>query len=214
MCLKLNMVKKYRNKQSLPLRGKNLLPLLAITGILLSVGLVNNLDISNSKVTNTQSVLSKSDEKGKDEEIRTETRIEARIEEKDEIEKDEIENEDSIDDENENEFEKETETASADGNLNRNRFKLKVKTETANSKKVEDAVNNLVEDNVIDEPISFKTNEETDKVEFEVQGSEEKRFLGLIKVVLPKMVTVDANTGEVVSTNQNIWTKFLSLLSI
>ena len=54
---------------------------------------------------------------------------------------------------------------------------------------------------------------ENDKVEFEFKGVEAKKFLGLFNVNLPKTITVDANTGEVLSNKQTVWTKFLNLLS-
>lgn len=184
-------------------KNKNLLPLLAITVFFLSVGLVNFSQVSDSEVKNTQSVLSKSDE----------VRTEAKIEDKDD-DKDEVEDENEVQDEKvETEFEQETETASADGEINK--FKLKVKTKTITSKKVEDATNNLVDNGVLDTPISFKekTNDKNE-VQYEVQGTEDKRFLGIFRVVLPKMLTISSETGEVVSTNQNAWTRFLSLLSI
>lgn len=263
----LNMVKKYRNR--------NLLPLLAVTGILLSLGLVSYSNVSDLKVTNTQSVLSESDE-NKDEERQKEERKGEKREEKREDakkleiketrrvenkEKSEVKNEvrlttgkikidnqedeneaedlddvedidDDIDEvedeiENEAEFESENETASSDGTVNK--FKLKLKTRTVNGKTLietaageietenspDEAVSNLLDDGILDTPTSFeaKTNDDN-KIEFEVQGVEIKKLLGLFKVSLPKTVTVDSETGVVTNTNQNIWTRFLSLLSI
>ena len=78
----------------------------------------------------------------------------------------------------------------------------------------EEAVNSLVENEVLDTPTSFEAKTNDNKVEFEVQGIEAKKLLGLFAVNLPKTVTVDAETGEVTSSNQNVWTRFLSLLSI
>ena len=193
-------------------KNRNLLPLLAITAFFLSVGLVNFTQVSDSKVASTQSVLSKSDE------VRTEAKVEDKDEDEDEVEvKEEVEIKDEVEDEVESEFEQEieteTEAASADGKVNK--FKLKVKEKTVDSKKVEDTVNNLVDDNVLDTPISYEVKtDEKNVVKYEVQGTEDKRFLGIFKVVLPKMLTVSATTGEVISSDQNIWTRFLSFLSI
>lgn len=148
----------------------------------------------------------------------------------DEVEvEEENETEDSVENDNEveTEFEQESETASPDGTVNK--FKLKIKTRTVAGKTIietasgemevekspEDAVNSLVENEVMDSPTSFeaKTND-NNKVEFEVQGVEVKKLLGLFAVNLPKTVTVDAETGDVTSSNQSVWTRFLSLLSI
>ena len=138
-----------------------------------------------------------------------------------------VENETEAEDETETEFEQESETASPDGTVNK--FKLKIKTKTVAGKTIietasgemkvenspEEAVNSLVENEVLDTPTSFeaKTND-NNKVEFEVQGIEVKKLLGLFAVNLPKTVTVDAETGDVTSSNQSVWTRFLSLLSI
>ncbi|EKE04944.1 MAG: hypothetical protein ACD_19C00428G0006 [uncultured bacterium] len=265
------MVKKYKNKQSLLLRSKDLLSVLAITGILLSVGLVNFSQVSDSKVANTQSVLSESDEnkveENKTEEIKKEQRKEMKRKENEEKKQEKIEvkkevrlttgkikidnqedgNEvedlddaedidDDIDEvedeiegetELESEFESESETTSSDGTVNK--FKLKLKTRTVNGKTLietaageietenspDEAVSNLLDDGILDTPTSFeaKTNNDN-KVEFEVQGVEIKKLLGLFEVNLPKTVTIDSETGVVTNTNQNIWTRFLSLLSI
>jgi hypothetical protein len=256
-----------------PKRNKNLLPLLAFTVLVLSFALVNYSEFLSSKVENTQSVLSKSDEKRdeneeqdkveekKQERERTETKNEEKKEVKEEVKKEissgrikidpiitvkrseNTENETEVEDENETEdedpiedaddneveteFEQESETASSDGTVNK--FKLKIKTRTVAGKTIietasgemevenspEEAVNSLVENEVLDTPTSFeaKTNG-NNKVEFEVQGLEIKKLLGLFTVNLPKSVTVDAETGEVTSSNQNVWTRFLSLLSI
>lgn len=255
-----------------PKRNKNLLPLLAFTVLVLSFALVNYSEFMTSKVENTQSVLSKSDEKRdeneedkveekKQEREGTETKNEEKKEVKEEVKKEissgrikidpiitvkrsenteneteiedenETEDEDSIEDADDNEieteFEQESETASPDGTVNK--FKLKIKTRTVAGKTIietasgemevenspEEAVNSLVENEVLDTPTSFeaKTND-NNKVEFEVQGVEAKKLLGLFAVNLPKTVTVDAETGEVTSSNQNVWTRFLSLLSI
>lgn len=254
-----------------PKRNKNLLPLLAVTVLVLSFALVNYSEFMTSKVENTQSVLSKSDEKRdeneeqdkveekKQERERTETKNEEKKEVKEEVKKEissgrikidpiitvkrsentenetedqnEVENEDEAegvdDNEIETEFEQESETASADGTVNK--FKLKIKTRTVAGKSIietasgemevenspEEAVNSLVENEVLDTPTSFeaRTND-NNKVEFEVQGVEAKKLLGLFAVNLPKTVTLDAETGEVTSSNQNVWTRFLSLLSI
>lgn len=255
-----------------PKRNRNLLPLLAFTVLVLSFSLVSYSDFLSSKVTNTQDVLSESDER-KDEEKkeekkeekeqkRVEVKDKERKEEKKEVkeeikkeissgrikidpvitvkrsentenenetkDKNEVENENEVDeDETETEFEQESETASPDGTVNK--FKLKIKTRTVAGKTIietasgemevenspEEAVNSLVENEVLDTPTSFeaKTND-NNKVEFEVQGVEVKKLLGLFAVNLPKTVTVDAETGDVTSSNQSVWTRFLSLLSI
>lgn len=196
------MVKKYKNK--------NLLPLLAITAFFLSVGLVNFTQVSDSKVASTQSVLSKSDE---------------------DEDKDEVEIKDEVKDEVESEFEQETETSVNGENesKSKSKFKLKVETKMVKGKPVvetnsgqkevknspEDVANSLVEDKIIETPVSFeaKTNDKNE-VQYEIQATEDKKFLGIFRVVLPKMLTISSETGEVVSTNQNAWTRFLSFLSI
>lgn len=227
------MASKYKNK-------KNLLPLLAITVLFLSVGLVNFTQVSDSKVTSKQSVLSESDENKVEKQERIESKINTENKQSlttGKIEIDEVENEKEVKDdtnneindktETESEFEQESETASSDGSINK--FKFKLKTRVVNGKTViettsgdmeiknnpEDSVDNLVDTGVLDTPTSFeaKTND-NNKVEFEVQGVEIKKLLGLFEVSLPKIVTVDSETGNVINTSQNIWTKFLSLLSI
>jgi len=249
-----------------PKRNKNLLPLLAVTVLVLSFALVNYSEFMTSKVENTQSVLSKSDEKRdeneeqdkveekKQERERTETKNEEKKEIKEEVKKeissgrikidpiivvkrnegseneveveDSVESDDGVKEEIETEFEQESETASPDGTVNK--FKLKIKTKTVAGKTIietasgemevenspEEAVNSLVENEVLDTPTSFEAKTNDNKVEFEVQGIEAKKLLGLFAVNLPKTVTVDAETGEVTSSNQNVWTRFLSLLSI
>lgn len=257
--------------------GKNTLPLLAITALLLSVALVNYDQSLVSNSNNTQSVLSESDErdeedkediesreeedkddederdsqvketpkperkeketvrsikreetkKTKSETIRVEEEIE--IEEEDSDSNDDQSNEDeSIEDEDvETEFEEESETISADGTVNK--FKLKIKTRTVAGKTVietasgevevekdpDEAINELVASGIIDEPVSFEAKvNNREKVEFEIQGTDSKRFLGIFKIVIPKLITVSSETGEVVSTNQNAWSRILSLLSI
>jgi len=78
-----------------------------------------------------------------------------------------------------------------------------------------DVLETLMEDGVLDDQDSFevKTNERN-KVEYEIQGTESKKFLGIFNVVIPKLLTVSSETGEVISTNQNVWSRILSLLSI
>ncbi len=250
-----------------PKRNRNLLPLLAFTVLVLSFSLVNYFNFLSDKVENTQSVLSKSDERNDEKEVgdkveakkqereKVETKTQVKTQEKEEIKKeissgrikidpiivvkrnegseneveveDSVESDDGVKEEIEAEFEQESETASPDGTVNK--FKLKIKTRTVAGKTIietasgemevenspEEAVNSLVENEVLDTPTSFeaKTND-NNKVEFEVQGIEAKKLLGLFAVNLPKIVTVDAETGEVTSSNQNVWTRFLSLLSI
>lgn len=140
---------------------------------------------------------------------------------------DESETEDEIDDEQEEEFEEESEITLPDGSVNR--FKLKIKTRTTAGKTIietasgevevendpEETVNNLVENGLIDNPTSVEIKEnQREKVEFEIQGTDSKKFLGIFKVVIPKTITVSSETGEVVSTNQNVWSRIISLLSI
>lgn len=206
--------------------NKNLLPLLAVTTILLSVGLVSHSAVSVAKTANTQSVLSESDEKS---DIKKEdNEVEDKSGDKEEIHKPE-DKEDSIENENESEFEfeQESETESVDGSASK--FKLKVKTRVVNGKPVvetisgekevkttpEEVANDLVKEEIIDTPVSFEAKENNiNKVEFEIQGTESKKFLGIFEVVIPKTLTVSSETGEVISTNQNIWSRILSLLSI
>ncbi len=228
-------------------KNKNLLPLLAITGILLSVGLVNFNNVSDSKILSTQSVLSESDdnkdeekkdeqkkedknqEDKKDEEVSSKT-IETKSKERIKNNEDEDEDDKDVDKKElkiESEFEQETESVLSDGTVNK--FKLKFKQKTVNGKTIvetasgevevenspDDAVNSLVEDGILDTPVSFevKTNN-NNKVEFEFQGVDAKKLLGLFELNLPKTVTVDSETGEVVDIKQTVWTKFLSLLSV
>lgn len=185
----------------------------------------------------------KKDENKEKEQKKVETKVKTENEQRlttGKIEIDEVENEneaknDAKDDKDEpedkteieSEFEQESETASSDGSVNKFKFKLKTRTvngktiiETANGEmevksSPEDSVDNLVNIGVLDTPTSFeaKTNNNS-KIEFEVQGVEVKKLLGLFEVNLPKTVTVDSETGTVVNTNQNIWTRFLSILSI
>ena len=160
-----------------------------------------------------------------------------RVEEEDDDENEfeiEIENEvdgdtdeDEVDDEVETELEEESETVSSDGTVNK--FKLKIKTKTINGKTIvktaagevevekdpDDTINQLVDSGIIDEPVSFEAKvNNREKVEFEIQGTDSKKFLGIFNVVIPKTLTVSSETGEVVSTNQNVWSRILSLLSI
>ncbi len=203
--------------------SKNLLPLLAITALFLSVSLVNYTLISDSKVKNTQSVLSESIEKEDNIETKDTKNDVAKQEEPERIEEPKKVESSS----GEIEIENESETASADGKINK--FKLKIKSKTVNGKtivetasgemeignKPEDAVNNLVDDNILDTPTSFEAKtSDKNKVKYEIQGIEVKKLLGLFEINLPKIVTVDADTGDVVNSSQSIWTKFLSLLSI
>lgn len=253
--------------------GKNTLPLLAITALVLSVALVNYDKSLVSNSNSTQSVLSESDEnkveevkkEEKKEDIKqVEQKEEKRKEEKKEKKQEKVETKinaesaqkittgkikvdeikdvnevkDDIDIDNdkdktddktktESEFEQESETVSSDGTVNK--FKFKLKTRTVNGKTIietakgemevksspRDSVDNLVNNGILDTPTSFeaKTND-NNKIEFEVQGVEVKKLLGLFEVSLPKTVTIDSETGNVIDTNQSIWTQLLSLLSI
>lgn len=154
-------------------------------------------------------------------------RVEKQLEIEEEDTEDSDLDQDELEDEIETEFEQESEVASSDGTVNR--FKLKVKTRTVAGKTVvetasgevevekspDDAINSLVESGLIDEPISFEAKvNNREKVEFEIQGNDSKRFLGIFNVVIPKTLTVSSETGEVVSTNQNVWSRIISLLSI
>lgn len=241
--------------------SKNLLPLLAVTVLMLSVGSINYLKVSDSKSMANQSVLSDSDERdenGKDdyekkaeadkkrveernevdsrtgddindesekEQEMTETRTESRAGSEDN-DRETFDSEDSEESVLESEFEQEVETEDSDGSVSR--FKLKVKTKTVNGKTLvetkagaievsndpNDTVNNLVENGVIDTPVEFEARTENNKLEYEFKGLESKKLFGLFKVDLEKIVTVDADSGEVVSTNQSIWNRFLNLLSV
>jgi hypothetical protein len=259
--------------------NKNVLPLLAVTALLLSVSLVNYNDSVLIGSKSTQGVLSESDEnkeedkkdedRGDDNNSKDSEKVEkSRDKEKERIEvrsvdstrkveptrkaeptrkpeykenrlkldvkenlevkekeRSETEVKDDSDQEMESEFEQETETVSADGTVSK--FKLKAKFKTLNGKTLvetsagevevenspEDAVNDLIADGVIDTPLEFEVKSENEKVEFEFKGVEAKRFLGLFDVKLPKTITVDANTGEVLSNKQTVWIKFLNLLS-
>lgn len=155
-------------------------------------------------------------------------RVEKQLEIEEDLDDDDSDlDQDELENEIETEFEEESESASSDGTVNR--FKLKVKTRTVAGKTVvetasgevevekspDDAINSLVESGLIDEPISFEAKvNNREKVEFEIQGTDSKRFLGIFNVVIPKTLTVSSDTGEVVSTNQNVWSRIISLLSI
>lgn len=201
--------------------SKNTLPLLAITALFLSVALVN-YDQSLVSNKSTQSVLSDSDE-GEEREDRVEKR-ELKNEAKNlktrtetiRVEK-ELEIEEDFD---QDEVEEEIETE--------NRFKLKMKSKSAAGKTVietasgeveveqnpDEAINDIVETGLIDDPVSFEAKvNNREKVEFEIQGTDSKKFLGIFKVVIPKTITISSETGEVVSTNQNVWSRILSFLS-
>jgi len=250
--------------------GKNTLPLLAITVLLLSFSLVNYQQSIVSDDGLKQEVLSESDEDrsedGREDEEdetdeqetnearnesreesrevkRVETRNATKATEKPRVKLERLEivevednNEDENEDEDENEvedsedqeseFEQESETVAADGTVNR--FKLKVKTRTVAGKTVvetasgemevendpDEVINDLVDDGLIDTPTSFEAKENRNKVEYEIQGTDSKRFLGIFDVVIPKVLTVSSETGEVISTGQNVWSRILSLLSI
>lgn len=207
-------------------QSKNILPLLAITALMLSVGLVNYTQISDSRVLNTKSVLSKSDEKKDEnetenrEEEKEQKKERERVEIKNEVKKEE-KKEVKIEDGDRNEIETELEQEV-------NKFKLKIKTRTVAGKTVietaggemevenspEDAVDSLIESEILDILTSFeaKTNDKNE-VEFEIQGIETKKLLGLFNINLPKTLTVNAETGDVSSTNQNSWSRFLNFIS-
>jgi len=212
--------------------NRNLLPLLAITALMLSVGLANYSQVSDFNATNTQSVLSESDEKDEDqdEDLKVEKEEDTKNEQEQEKEDIENKNDDNDDDndseiETESEFEQESETVSNDGQVIK--FKLKSKTKIVNGKTVvetesgkievknspEDTISDLMEDGVIDVPVAIEAKSNREKVEFEVQGADSKKFLGIFNVVIPKTLTVSSETGEVLSTNQNFWSRILSLLS-
>ena len=175
-------------------------------------------------------------------EVRVETRSQFRVENSDNDDDDddtnrlevedenEVEDEgDDLDDSDENETEIEIESEDSTDEARLNRFKLKIKTRVVNGRTIvetlkgeaevenspEDVLETLMEDGVLDDQNSFevKTNERN-KVEYEIQGTESKRFLGIFDVVIPKLLTVSSETGEVISTNQNVWSRILSLLSI
>ncbi len=256
--------------------NKNLLPLLAFTVLVLSVGVIRYNDTLVMSDKNTQSVLSESDEKDSEDERKTDeksvekeeekknedsneikketesrkestvsvdkrdsirttekpkvkleiVKVEDSTEDEIEIENDEAEVSNEIEDEFESEFEQESETASADGTVNK--FKLKLKTRTVAGKTIveteagevevennpDEVINNLVSAGLLDNPTSFEAKTNNNSVEFEIQGTESKKFLGIIDVVIPKMLTISSETGEVVSMNQNVWSRILSLLSI
>jgi len=232
--------------------NRNLLPLLAFTVLLLSVGIINYNDSLVMNSVSTQSVLSESDERDTDNENepkeakrvevkreeenkkietkRVEKREEKKATEKPKVRLEIVESEDTndleLDDETETEMEQETESVGANGETNK--FKLKIKSRIVDGKSVvetasgevevenspEDTINNLVDDEILDTPISFEAKTNDDGVEFEIQGVEERKLFGIFNLDLPKSVTVNSETGKVVSTKQNTWTKFLKLFSI
>lgn len=135
---------------------------------------------------------------------------------------------DSDSDKNESETETEREYESVSENGEVSRFKLKIKTRTQDGKTIvetaagevevsnspDDTINDLVNDGLMDTPLSMEVKTNNDKVEFEIKGVEEKKLFGLFNLELPKAVTVDSETGEVLSTDQSIWNRFLNLLSV
>ncbi len=161
---------------------------------------------------------------------RVEKREEKKATEKPKVRLEIVESEDTndleLDDETETEMEQETESVDANGETNK--FKLKIKSRIVDGKSVvetasgemevenspEDTINNLVDDDILDTPISFEAKTNDDSVEFEIQGVEERKLFGIFNLDLPKSVTVNSETGKVVSTKQNTWTKFLKLFSI
>lgn len=216
------------------------IPLLLIAVAVLAISFSNYKNVYKTNSSN-KSVLSESDESKKEEtkelnleknkdnqELSVEKEEIEEVEDVEEAENVEDVEEEIDDDVNvESEFEQESETISSDGTVNKFKFKLKTKKvngktviETANGNmeiknNPEDSVENLVNAGILDTPTSFeaKTND-NNKIEFEVRGVEIKKLLGLFEVSLPKTVTVDSETGNVVNSNQSIWIKFLSLLSI
>lgn len=155
-----------------------------------------------------------------------EIQVEEKIEIEDEDENDD-EDLDEDDDEVETEFEQESEIATSSGATNR--FKLKIKTKTVAGKTIietvsgevgvekdpNETINDLVDGGLLDEPLSFEAKiNNREKIEFEIQGTDTKKFLGIFKVVIPKLITVSSETGEVLSTRQNFWSRILSLLSV
>lgn len=260
------MTKKRASKQKMIYGGKNILPLLAITVLVLSFSLISYQKNIVSNNRSKQAVLSDFDEKeteddrrddkeedrnnnetreikNKSEEERRESeRIEirnndetenssmkskkmeiVRIEDKDEdnaeYEADEMEDQ-------ELEIEQESETELIDGTVNR--FKLKIKTRTVAGKTIvetakgemevekdpNEVINNLVKNGLLDTPISFEAKANNSKIEYEIQGTDSKRLLGIFEIVIPKLLTVSAETGEVVSSGYDLWPRFLNLLSI
>lgn len=254
-------------------KNKSLLPLLAITTLLLSIGIVRYKQPLLLGNKSSQSVLSDTDEikseerdnsgKGEDkvetenktekkEEVRkTEERktievkkVESRetpkstekpkskieiVEDKSDSDNDEDVKNDEIETESETEVEVEQKNDQTANDDTLSKFKLKIKTRTVAGKTVvetesgevevennpEDSINNLVDGEVLDIPLSFeaKTNDKNE-VEFEIQGVEDKKLFGLFDLKLMKTVTVNSTTGEVVSTKQDLWNQVLNLLSI
>lgn len=78
----------------------------------------------------------------------------------------------------------------------------------------QDAIDGLVDSKVIDNTSSFKiTTNDNNEVEYTFEGSESKKLFGLFSISIPKKVTVSADTGSVVSTDQSTWSKLLNVFS-
>lgn len=78
----------------------------------------------------------------------------------------------------------------------------------------QDAIDDLVENKVIDNTSSFEivTNDDN-QVEYSFEGTESKKLFGLFSILIPKKVTVSADTGSIVSTDQSTWSKVLNAFS-
>lgn len=93
------------------------------------------------------------------------------------------------------------------------------------NKAVESLISSRVLSNVLSESSSEATNSanpttviglttQNSEPVFQVQGVKEKRLLGIFPVAFPKTVTVSAQTGQVLNTQESLINKFLESLSI
>lgn len=197
-------------------QSKNLLPLLAVTALMLSVGLANFTQISDSKIVNTQSVLSKSDEKEDENEIENT----GKEKEKDkQMVRERIENKNEVKKEEKKEISNEDQELDDDISLDVKEIKLKIEDKDKNNKfddvkiQPEVALQNVLDEGEIDDNISIDIKNDNEKSEYQIEGVEKKKFLGIFNMSLPKTVTIDAITGEVATSKQNVWSRFLNFLS-
>ena len=152
----------------------------------------------------------------------------------DDEEEDEVEEEVEVEDEDEGtrlvkikiknrdgEFELQAEGISARSNLplsvNSETNELTVATpngEKAVTVLPDRAIANMIENGVIDSSLSVEIQESDEDVQYEVEGVDEQRLLGLFDVAIARRVRVSAQSGEIIGVNQSFLSRILDLLSI
>ena len=165
----------------------------------------------------------------------TRVRVEANGDAEDENEvEDEIEEEIEIEDEEDGtrsarikirsrdgEFEFEAEGVSA-----RSNFPVSVNSETneliittPSGERVvtvlpDQAVENMIENGVIDQSLSIEIQDGQTEVEYEIDGVDEQKLLGLFRIAIARRARVSAENGEVLSVEQDLLSRFLDFLSV